>query len=69
MSAAQPNLIDLTGRHAPVAEVCALLRAAGGRPLLVGGCVRDALLGLPVGEIDIEVGLGWFEPCWMDSWA
>ena len=59
MSAAQPNLIDLTGPHAPVAEVCALLRAAGGRPLLVGGCVRDALLGLPIGEIDIEVyGLG-----------
>jgi len=59
VSAAQPNLIDLTGPHAPVAEVCALLRAAGGRPLLVGGCVRDALLGLPIGEIDIEVyGLG-----------
>ena len=59
MSAAQPNLIDLTGAHEPVAEVCALLRAAGGRPLLVGGCVRDALLGLPIGEIDIEVyGLG-----------
>jgi tRNA nucleotidyltransferase (CCA-adding enzyme) len=59
VSAAQPYLIDLTGPHAPVAEVCALLRAAGGRPLLVGGCVRDALLGLPIGEIDIEVfGLG-----------
>jgi tRNA nucleotidyltransferase (CCA-adding enzyme) len=59
VSAVHPNLIDLAGAHAPVAEVCALLRAAGGRPLLVGGCVRDALLGLPVGEIDIEVyGLG-----------
>ena len=59
MSAVQPNLINLTGAQAPVAEVCALLRAAGGRPFLVGGCVRDALLGRPIGEIDIEVyGLG-----------
>jgi tRNA nucleotidyltransferase (CCA-adding enzyme) len=27
-----------------------------GRPRLVGGCVRDALLGRPSGDIDIEVG-------------
>lgn len=27
-----------------------------GRPRLVGGCVRDALLGRPAGDIDIEVG-------------
>jgi tRNA nucleotidyltransferase (CCA-adding enzyme) len=31
------------------------LRAAGGRPYLVGGAVRDALLGLPVREYDVEV--------------
>jgi tRNA nucleotidyltransferase (CCA-adding enzyme) len=31
------------------------LRAAGGRPLLVGGVVRDALLGLPVKDFDLEV--------------
>ncbi|HEV8253749.1 MAG TPA: hypothetical protein VGQ78_03270 [Vicinamibacteria bacterium] len=31
------------------------LRAAGGRPFLVGGAVRDALLGLPVAEYDVEV--------------
>jgi tRNA nucleotidyltransferase (CCA-adding enzyme) len=31
------------------------LRAAGGRPFLVGGAVRDALLGLDVGEFDVEV--------------
>jgi tRNA nucleotidyltransferase (CCA-adding enzyme) len=31
------------------------LRAAGGRPYLVGGAVRDALLGLPVKDFDIEV--------------
>jgi tRNA nucleotidyltransferase (CCA-adding enzyme) len=31
------------------------LRAAGGRPYLVGGAVRDALLGLPVKDFDVEV--------------
>lgn len=35
-----------------------VLRALGrvGRPRLVGGCVRDALLGKATGDIDIEVG-------------
>ena len=32
-----------------------VLRAEGGRPLLVGGAVRDALLGLPAKEFDVEV--------------
>jgi tRNA nucleotidyltransferase (CCA-adding enzyme) len=31
------------------------LRDAGGRPFIVGGAVRDALLGLPVKEFDVEV--------------
>ncbi|HET8646399.1 MAG TPA: HD domain-containing protein, partial [Vicinamibacteria bacterium] len=31
------------------------LRAAGGRPYLVGGAVRDALLALPVKDFDVEV--------------
>ena len=31
------------------------LRRAGGRPYLVGGAVRDALLGLPVKDYDVEV--------------
>ncbi len=31
------------------------LRAAGGRPYVVGGAVRDALLGLPVKDWDVEV--------------
>ena len=34
-------------------SVCAMLEAAGHKALLVGGCVRDALLGRPVGDIDI----------------
>ena len=35
--------------------LCELVREAGGRPLLVGGCVRDSALGLPVKDLDIEV--------------
>lgn len=31
------------------------LHAAGGRPYLVGGAVRDALLGLPTHDFDVEV--------------
>lgn len=31
------------------------LRAKGGRPYLVGGAVRDALLGLPLKDFDVEV--------------
>lgn len=35
--------------------VCRMVRDAGGRALLVGGCVRDSLLGLAVKDLDIEV--------------
>lgn len=31
------------------------IRSAGGRPMLVGGWVRDALLGVPGKDVDIEV--------------
>ena len=31
------------------------ITVAGGRPFEVGGCVRDALLGIPCKDIDIEV--------------
>jgi tRNA nucleotidyltransferase (CCA-adding enzyme) len=42
-----------------VLSVFAALRAAGGRPYLVGGAIRDALLDLPVKDFDLEVfGLG-----------
>jgi tRNA nucleotidyltransferase (CCA-adding enzyme) len=36
-------------------RVVETLRAAGGRPFVVGGAVRDALLGLPLGDYDLEV--------------
>lgn len=36
-------------------QVAEILRNAGGRALLVGGCVRDGLLGLPAKDIDMEV--------------
>jgi len=38
---------------APTQAVCAALEAAGARALFVGGCVRNALLGVPVSDIDI----------------
>jgi tRNA nucleotidyltransferase (CCA-adding enzyme) len=40
---------------AGVQDLFARLRQAGGRPYLVGGSVRDALLGLPVKDFDLEV--------------
>jgi tRNA nucleotidyltransferase (CCA-adding enzyme) len=36
-------------------QLLAAVRAAGGHPYLVGGAVRDALLGLPVKDFDVEV--------------
>src|SRR5262249_40681169 len=42
-----------------LAPLFAALRDAGGHPYVVGGAVRDALLGLPVKDFDVEVfGLG-----------
>ena len=36
-------------------RLLAVLREAGGRPYVVGGAVRDALLGRPLEDFDIEV--------------
>ena len=38
-----------------VRELAALVRGLGGRAWLVGGCVRDALLGRPCHDFDVEV--------------
>ena len=51
----------MSGLELPPAlsSLLAALREAGGRPYVVGGAVRDALLGLPVKDYDVEVyGLG-----------
>ena len=39
----------------PSEKILESVRRAGGRGLIVGGAVRDALLGRPVKDIDIEV--------------
>jgi tRNA nucleotidyltransferase (CCA-adding enzyme) len=44
--------LDLPGG---LARLLAALREAGGRPFLVGGAVRDALLSLPFEDWDVEV--------------
>ena len=41
--------------EAVVRHIAELLKAAGGRALLVGGCVRDSLLGLDCKDFDMEV--------------
>ena len=38
-----------------VRELAAVVRGLGGRAFLVGGCVRDALLGRPCHDFDVEV--------------
>jgi tRNA nucleotidyltransferase (CCA-adding enzyme) len=38
-----------------VDRVLAAIRTAGGRPMLVGGWVRDAILGAPGKDVDVEV--------------
>jgi tRNA nucleotidyltransferase (CCA-adding enzyme) len=40
---------------AGLARLLAALRAAGGTPYVVGGAVRDSLLGLPIKDFDVEV--------------
>ena len=38
-----------------VTEVSSAIRKAGGRPLLVGGCVRDAMMDIKAKDYDLEV--------------
>ncbi|MFO8027892.1 MAG: HD domain-containing protein [Opitutales bacterium] len=42
-------------QRASATKVAELLQAAGGRTLLVGGCVRDAIIGFEAKDIDMEV--------------
>ena len=36
-------------------SIAARVREAGGRAMLVGGCVRDELLGLACGDVDLSL--------------
>src|SRR5262245_48499901 len=38
-----------------VLKICEAIRDAGGRAMLVGGCVRDRLLGIESKDFDLEV--------------
>jgi tRNA nucleotidyltransferase (CCA-adding enzyme) len=51
------NILDNIAppQRAACERVAQLLQAAGGRALLVGGCVRDGLLGIPAKDVDMEV--------------
>lgn len=52
-TAAPRSLVQL---DAATESVLAAIRTAGGRPMLVGGCVRDAIIspGTAVKDIDVE---------------
>ena len=51
----QRALIDIQKQYPVVQAIFDEITAHGGRVLVVGGVVRDLLLGLPVKDIDIEV--------------
>lgn len=40
--------------HPGTQALCAVLEGAGHRALFVGGCVRNALLGVPVADVDLS---------------
>lgn len=40
--------------HSGTQALCAVLEGAGHRALFVGGCVRNALLGVPVADVDLS---------------
>src|SRR6266550_142787 len=40
---------------AKIVQIAELIRARGGRALLVGGCVRDRLMGLEPKDWDLEI--------------
>lgn len=54
MNAQDEQVASLLARARPILDA---LATAGGEPLIVGGAVRDALLGFASADIDIEVHL------------
>ncbi len=61
VAAERPLSVALPGRDtafvhsAPLARLVDVIVAAGGRPVAVGGAVRDHLLGLAAKDVDVEV--------------
>src|SRR5258705_308829 len=51
----RPSVTALLALPPGLVRVFDALRAAGGRPFLVGGAVRDAILGLSTTDFDVEV--------------
>lgn len=51
----QKRLLNEIALFGPILEIVAAIDAAGGRAFLVGGAVRDLLLGLNIKDLDIEV--------------
>ncbi|MFT5442343.1 MAG: tRNA nucleotidyltransferase (CCA-adding enzyme) [Myxococcota bacterium] len=47
--------LETTADGLRLIEIAEVLAQAGGRAVLVGGAVRDGLLGLPVKDLDVEV--------------
>jgi tRNA nucleotidyltransferase (CCA-adding enzyme) len=59
MTASNPGPLEFhvedSATRGALDALCSSVRAAGGSAKLVGGCVRDAVLGLPAADLDIEV--------------
>jgi tRNA nucleotidyltransferase (CCA-adding enzyme) len=51
----QKKVRDILSKQPKVAHIIETIDRAGGKALLVGGAVRDILLGLPVKDLDVEV--------------
>lgn len=59
MTGSIPDRIDFrvedSATRSALDTLCSSVLAAGGSARLVGGCVRDAMLGLPATDLDIEI--------------
>jgi tRNA nucleotidyltransferase (CCA-adding enzyme) len=51
----QKQLIQVLATYKPVTDIIRAIDEQGGTTLLVGGAVRDLLLGLPIKDLDCEV--------------
>ena len=51
----QRSINDMQKQYPVIREIVSEISQLGGRVFLVGGAVRDLLLGLPIKDIDIEV--------------